>query len=61
MVFVTYRSAIQTNHELEAVLTNFQKLLNDIINCKPSLSVIQVTLIQDVLLGGLMILILKMD
>ena len=55
MVFVTYRSAIQTNHELEAVLTNFQKLLNDIINCKPSLSVIQVTLIQDVLLGGLMI------
>ena len=40
MVSVTYHSPSQTNDELEAVLSNFQKFLNDINNRNPSLSVI---------------------
>ena len=40
MVSVTYHSPNQTNDELEAVLSNFQKFLNDINNRNPSLSVI---------------------
>ena len=53
MLSVIYRSPSQNNDEFEAFLSNFQMLLNDINNRKPSL--LQVTLIQDVLLGGLMI------
>ena len=55
MVSVIYRSPSQTNDEFEAFLSNFQMLLNDINNRKPSLSVITGDFIQDVLLGGLMI------
>ena len=40
MVSVIYRSPSQTNDELEAFLSNFQMLLNDKNNRKPSLSVI---------------------
>ena len=39
MVSVIYRSPSQTNDEFEAFLSNFQMLLNDINNRKPSLSV----------------------
>ena len=40
MVSVIYRSPSQTNDESETVLSNFQMLLNDINNRKPSFSVI---------------------
>ena len=40
MVYVIYCSPSQTNDEFEALLSNFQMLLNDINNRKPSLSVI---------------------
>ena len=40
MVYVIYCSPSQTNDEFEAFLSNFQMLLNDINNRKPSLSVI---------------------
>ena len=36
-VFVIYRSPSQTYQEFDSFLTNFQKLLNEISNCKPSL------------------------
>ena len=39
MVSVIYHSPNQTNDKFEAFLSNFQMLLNDINNCKPSLSV----------------------
>ena len=40
IVSVIYRSPSQTNVEFEAFLSNFQMLLNDINNRKPSLSAI---------------------
>ena len=39
MVSVIYRSPSQTNDEFDTFLSNFQMLLNDINNRKPSLSV----------------------
>ena len=38
MVSVIYRSPSQTNDEFDTFLSNFQMLLNDINNRKPSLS-----------------------
>ena len=55
MVSVIYRSPSQTNDEFEVFLANFEMLLDEINNRKPSLSVIKVTLMQDVHLGGPMI------
>ena len=40
MVSVIYRSPSQTNDEFDTFLSNFQMLLNDINNRKPSLSVV---------------------
>ena len=40
MVSVTFRSPRQNNDEFDTFLSNFQKLLNDKNNCKPSLSVV---------------------
>ena len=40
MVSVIYRSPSQTNDEFDTFLSNFQMLLNDINNHKPSLSVV---------------------
>ena len=40
MVSVIYRSPSQTNGEFEVFLSNFQMLLDEINNRKPSLSVI---------------------
>ena len=40
MVSVIYRSPSQTNDEFDTFLSNFQMLLNDISNHKPSLSVV---------------------
>ena len=40
MVSVIYRSPSQTNDEVDTFLSNFQMLLNDINNRKPSLSVV---------------------
>ena len=39
-VSVICRSPSQINDEFDTFLSNFQKLLNDINNCKPSLSVV---------------------
>ena len=55
MVSVIYRSPSQTNDESETVLSNFQMLLNDINNRKPSFSVITGDFKSRVLLGDLMI------
>ena len=41
MVSVIYRSSSQKNEEFNAFLSNFQELLNDINNRKPSLSVLK--------------------
>ena len=57
MVCVIYRSPSQNGYEFDTFLSNFLRLLNDINNGKPSLSV--VTLIQDVPHGYLMISILQ--
>ena len=40
MVSVIYRSPSQTKNEFESFLSNFQKILNEVNNNKPSLSVI---------------------
>ena len=40
IISVIYRSPSQTNDKSEAFFSNFQMVLNDIINRKPSLSVI---------------------
>ena len=40
IISVIYRSPSQTNDKFEAFFSNFQMVLNDIINRKPSLSVI---------------------
>ena len=40
LVSVMYRSPSQNYDEFDSFLSNFQKLLNDIENCKPSLSIV---------------------
>ena len=40
LVSVIYRSPSQNCDEFDSFPSNFQKLLNDIENCKPSLSIV---------------------
>ena len=59
MASVIYCSPSQSNDRFDTFLSNFQKPLNDINNRTPSLQWLQVTLIQDVPAGGLMISLLQ--
>ena len=58
IVSVIYRSTSQIIDEFNSFLSNLEKLVSDINNRKPAL---QVTLMQDLSHGGLMILILQRD
>ena len=60
IVSVIYRSPSQSINEFDSFLSNLEKLVSDINNRKPALS-IQVTLMQDLSPGGLMILIPRRD
>ena len=56
IVSVIYRSPSQSNIEFDLFLANLEQLLCEINNRKPYLSLI--TLMQDLLLGGLRTVIL---
>ena len=55
---VIYRSPSQSKNQFESFLYNLKKLLSDMNNRKPTLSIVTGDLMQNLILGGLMILIL---
>ena len=58
-VLVICRSRSQSNNEFDSFLFNLEKILSDINNPKPALSIITGNLMQDLSPGGLKIVILQ--
>ena len=61
IVSVIYRSPSQSINEFDSFLFNLEKLVSDINNRKPALSIITGYFMQDLSRGGLMILTLQRD